>query len=59
MRVTHKCPSCSGAVSGGYHTLVQQVIQFGGKAVMSKNFSLQQAKTMAAMMIAAIALAGK
>lgn len=47
------------AVSGGYSTLVQQVIQMGGKAVMSRNFSIVQAKQMAAMMIAAIALAEK
>ena len=47
------------AVSGGYGALVQQVIQIGGKAVMSRNFSIQQAKQVAAMMIAAIALAEK
>ena len=47
------------AGGGGYGALVQQVIQIGGKAVMSRNFSIQQAKQVAAMMIAAIALAEK
>lgn len=44
-------------VGGGYAALTQQVMQMGGKAFMTKRFTLQQAEQMTAMMLAAITLA--
>lgn len=44
-------------VSGGYQSLVQQVMQIGAKSMMSRSFTLPQAEQVAAMMIAAIAIA--
>ncbi len=44
-------------VGGGYAALTQQVMQLGGKAFMTKKFTLQQAEQMTAMMLAAITLA--
>ena len=45
------------AAKGSYQTIVQEVIVIGGKAMMSKKFSLEQAEYVAAAMIAAITLA--
>lgn len=37
-------------------TLINQVMQIGGKAMLTRNFTLQQAEEVTAMMIAALAL---
>lgn len=40
-----------------HSVLINQVIQMGGKAMLTRNFTLQQAEEATAMMIAALALA--
>lgn len=45
------------AAVGNYQQLVQNVMQIGAKSMMARNFTLEQAKQVSAMMIAAIALA--
>ena len=44
-------------VKGSYQAIVQEVMMIGGKAMMSKSFTLAQAEYVAAAMIAAISLA--
>lgn len=41
----------------GYQSIVQEVIVMGGKAMMSKKLTLEQAEYIASAMIAAIAIA--
>lgn len=41
----------------GYQAIVQEVIVLGGKAMMSKKLTLEQAEYIASSMIAAIAIA--
>lgn len=41
----------------GYQSIVQEVIVMGGKAMMSKKLTLDQAEYIASSMIAAIAIA--
>ena len=41
----------------GYQSIVQEVIVMGGKAMMSKKLTLDQAEYIASAMIAAIAIA--
>lgn len=41
----------------GYQAIVQEVIVMGGKAMMSKKLTLDQAEYIASSMIAAIAIA--
>ena len=40
-----------------YQSIVQEVMMIGGKAMMSKRFTIEQAEYVAASMIAAISLA--
>ncbi|MEG2043057.1 MAG: hypothetical protein RR068_18360 [Hafnia sp.] len=40
-----------------YQSIVQEVMMIGGKAIMSKRFTIEQAEYVAASMIAAISLA--
>lgn len=41
----------------GYQAIVQEVIVMGGKAMMTRNLSMEQAEYIASAMIAAIAIA--
>lgn len=45
------------AVNSNPQAIVQQVMQIGGKAMISRRFTLAEGERVAAMMIAAIALA--
>lgn len=45
------------ATSKDYRSIVQQVMTMGGKAMITGNFNLMQARQMTSMMIAALALA--
>lgn len=41
----------------GYQAIVQEVIVMGGRAMMTKNMTLEQAEYIASSMVAAIAIA--